>query len=45
MNDAPLVTDTFLNGLIAAFAIVVLVLLRQAQSLVEELRSLDSESN
>jgi ubiquitin-conjugating enzyme E2 J1 len=45
VNDAPLVTDTCLNGLIAAFAIVVLVLLRQAQSLVEELRSLDSESN
>mmetsp|Transcript_9324 Transcript_9324/g.18462 ORF Transcript_9324/g.18462 Transcript_9324/m.18462 type:complete len:382 (+) Transcript_9324:81-1226(+) len=36
-----LVSDSFLNGMIAALAIVVAVLLRKAQSLVDELRHLE----
>ena len=42
-NNAPMVSDSMLHGIIAAFAIVVIVLLRQAQSLVDELRSLEED--
>ncbi|KAL3795008.1 hypothetical protein HJC23_006329 [Cyclotella cryptica] len=40
--NAPLVSDHFLNGMIAALAVLVIVLLRQAQTLVEELRSFEN---
>jgi ubiquitin-conjugating enzyme E2 J1 len=39
---APLVSDHFLNGMIAALAVVVIVLLRQAQTLVDELRRFEN---
>lgn len=43
INNAPMVSDSMLHGIIAAFAVVVIVLLRQAQSLVDELRSLEED--
>mmetsp|Transcript_11071 Transcript_11071/g.24394 ORF Transcript_11071/g.24394 Transcript_11071/m.24394 type:complete len:220 (+) Transcript_11071:574-1233(+) len=39
-DDAPLVSDNLLHGMIGFFAAIVVVLLRQAQSLVDELHSL-----
>jgi ubiquitin-conjugating enzyme E2 J1 len=41
IDQAPIVSDNVLNGMIAVLAVVVFVLLRQAQELVDELRSLD----
>lgn len=41
---APLLSDHFLNGMIAALAVVVIVLLRQAQTLVDELRSFENKN-
>ena len=41
LEGAPLVSDNCLNGMIAVLAIVVVVLLRQASELVDELRSLE----
>ena len=40
-NVMPLVSDNFLNGMIAALAVVVVVLFRKAQSLMDEMRSLE----
>ena len=42
-DDPPLVSDNILNGLIGFFAVFVVYLLRQAQSLVDELHSLDEK--
>jgi ubiquitin-conjugating enzyme E2 J1 len=42
IEQAPLVSDHFLNGMIAILAFVVVVLLRQAHELVDELRSLEN---
>ena len=38
--DAPIISDSILNTMIGFFAVIVLVLLRQAQTLVDELQSL-----
>ncbi|KAL7516037.1 hypothetical protein ACHAWX_001095 [Stephanocyclus meneghinianus] len=43
-THAPLLSDRFLNGMIAALAVVVIVLLRQAQTLVDELRSFENKN-
>jgi hypothetical protein len=40
-----LVSDALLNGLIGFFSVVVIALLRQAQTLVDELYSLGGESS
>jgi len=40
-NNAPVVSDRLLNGAIGFFAVFVVVLLRQAQSLVDELHGLE----
>jgi len=42
-QDSVLVTEPFLNGMIAAFAVTVLYLFRQAHSLLEELNDLRSQ--
>ena len=42
IEEAPLVSDQFLNGMIAVLAVVVIVLLRQASELVGELKSFES---
>eukprot|EP00584_Thalassiosira_punctigera_P013895 CAMPEP_0172552826 /NCGR_PEP_ID=MMETSP1067-20121228/47211_1 /TAXON_ID=265564 ORGANISM="Thalassiosira punctigera, Strain Tpunct2005C2" /NCGR_SAMPLE_ID=MMETSP1067 /ASSEMBLY_ACC=CAM_ASM_000444 /LENGTH=370 /DNA_ID=CAMNT_0013340889 /DNA_START=25 /DNA_END=1137 /DNA_ORIENTATION=+ len=42
-NNAPLVGDSLLNTMIGFFAVIVVVLLRQAQSLVDELHGLEDE--
>ena len=43
-QDDYIVSDSLLNGMIGFFAAIVLVLLRQAQSLVDELHSFGDES-
>lgn len=40
-DDAPIVSDNLLHGMLGFFAAIVIVLLRQAQSLVDELHSLE----
>ncbi|KAL7535549.1 hypothetical protein ACHAXR_006561 [Thalassiosira sp. AJA248-18] len=42
--DRPMVSDSLLNGMIGFFAAIVIVLLRQAQSLVDELHGLGDEN-
>jgi len=42
-QDNVIVSDPFLNGMIAAFAVVVVYLLREAHSLLEELRAIQSQ--
>lgn len=42
-NNAPIVSDSVLNTMIGFFAVIVIVLLRQAQSLVDELHGLAEE--
>ena len=42
-QDSVLVTEPFLNGMVAAFAVTVMYLLRQAHSLLEELNDLRSQ--
>mmetsp|Transcript_0 Transcript_0/g.1 ORF Transcript_0/g.1 Transcript_0/m.1 type:complete len:390 (+) Transcript_0:35-1204(+) len=42
--NAPLVSDSLLNSMIGFFAAIFLVLLRQAQTLLDELHSLDDEN-
>ena len=42
-QDNVIVSDPFLNGMIAAFAVVVVYLLREAHSLLEELRDIQSQ--
>ena len=36
--DAPIISDSLLNGMIGFFAVIVIVLLRQSQALVDELQ-------
>ena len=38
--DAPIISDSLLNGMIGFFAVIVIVLLRQSQALVDELQRL-----
>jgi len=38
--DAPIISDSLLNGMIGFFAVIVIVLLRQSQALVDELQQL-----
>jgi hypothetical protein len=38
--DAPIISDSLLNGMIGFFAVIVIVLLRQSQALVDELQML-----
>jgi len=41
--DAPIVSDSLLNGMIGFFAVIVIVLLRQSQALVDELQMLGKD--
>ena len=44
IEEAPLVSDHVLNGMIAFLAVVVIALLRQASELIDELKSFESQT-